>query len=416
MLLVDGLYKSSNIKQQVCCIAYYSVILLLIPEWPGYLGQLLPETNAIPLLILIAIGIFLLHQHEKLRIFLPIRNLLLFLTINTFAISLFRPDILQSLRHGVAISLTLASVLFLTTLLHSISLQKALTLLSTLLSFTVLLSSVIHYRTVGEISFFVHNSLTRVGGLFFFADNAMIASIAILISTISLLLFINGLREKSLLVFNITICLIILASTDTRSAMLSLIFALSFLLSYSKVRRGLKIIFIVFVAFVLSVGFLYLNSNENRIKNLEKLMIRKMIWNASIEGIKERPLTGFGNKELYLQNDRLSRRINRKLDDAHNAHLMHMLTFGVFSWFIFITIIIKIIYIGLKYYKKKARILHSIIIYWFIVSFFWGRVFMLSGNVPQIIFLATLLGISCHPDAFRNVLGHKNHYIYRFRL
>jgi len=110
---------------------YFMAILLLIPRWPGVFGSLQPKTNAIPLLILCTFALFLLLQLKTLRLFLPNRNLLILILLNIFIISFFRPDIMQSIRQGAAVSLTLVIVLFLTTLLHSMKLEKALLVLST---------------------------------------------------------------------------------------------------------------------------------------------------------------------------------------------------------------------------------------------------------------------------------------------
>lgn len=395
---------------------YFIAILLLIPKWPGAFGSLQPKTNAIPLLILCTFALFLLLQLNHLRLFLPNRNLLILLLLNIFIISFFRPDMLQSIRHWVAVSLTLVIVLFLTTLLHSIKLQKALLLLSTNLTLSVSLSALVHLITIGKMTFFVHDSLTRVSGLFFFADNAMMASISILLSIIAFLLPEKKTKILPIILFNISVCSLLLASTDTRSAMLSLVIALSFILSFSSARLGTKIILIISAMIIIGSSYSFLHSTENKAENIEKLMIRQMIWRTTINGIKERPMTGFGNKELFLQNDSQSRRISRKLTDAHNAHLMHMLTFGVPSWVLFISFLLAIVWNGLKDFKKETRILHSIIIFWIIVSIFWGRVFLLSSNVQQIILIVSLLGITCHPDAYKRSKSHRRYYIYSVNL
>ena len=396
--------------------SFFVAMLLLLPRWPGLYGNLRPETNAASLLILCAFALILLLFINPLRLFLPTRNILILIVLNIFIISFFRPDVVQSIRHGVAIMLSLLIVLFLTTLLHSISLRSSILLLMWNLTLAICLSATVHLLTVGKMTFLVHNITTRVSGLFYYANNAMMASVSILLSILALFLSKRKAITAPLLLFNITICLLLLASTDTRSAMLALVVSLFFILALIKVPLGTKIILVSLGILILISSYLFLNSDEKKERNQEKLMVRQMIWKATIGGIKERPLVGFGNKEIFFQEDYKARKITRAIHDAHNAFLMHMLTFGIPSWILFMLFLLTIVRNGFNSFKNEFHCLHAITLLWIFVSFFWGRTFLLSSNITQIMFMVSMLGIVCHPEAYKNSTQQQHYYVYRVSM
>ena len=397
-------------KIPVIFTLYFIAMLLLIPSLPGRLGGLQTENHSISLIILCTLAFFALLHLNHLRLFFPNRNTLISMLFTIFIISFFRSDVLQSIRHTVGVLLSIIIILFLTTLLHSIPIKTAFLLFACNLTLLVTISALVHLLTIGNMTFFDHNTLTRVSGLFFFADNAMMTSLSILIS-IMLFLF----SKKKILLLNIVICSILLSSTDTRSVMLALVSAISYVFAFSKFRGYLKHLLIVITLLTIASSYIFLHYGKTEVENYEKLRVRELIWNSAIAGVIKKPITGYGNKENPFQTS-ITKKLSDKLTDAHNAHLMYMLTFGIPVWTLFILFYVNTVYCGVKDFRPEFQILHSIAIFWVITSWFWGRVFLSGGSVPQIIFMVSLLGIVSHPEAYKNSESHSRCYHYTISM
>jgi O-antigen ligase len=385
-------------------------MLLLIPTWPGRLWGFQTDKNSILLLIICAFAVSTLLHLNHFRLFFPSRNPIVFMLFTIFITSFFRPDVFQSIRNAIAVLLSFIIILFLTAILHSLPIKTALLLFACNLTFLATVSALVHLLTIGNMTFFEHNTITRVSGLFFFAENAMMTGLSILIS---IMLFFFDKRKK-ILILNIVICSIILSSTDTRSVMLALICAISYVLNFNKFRGLLKMMIVVISLILMVSSYIFLHSGDAEVENYnyEKLRVRELIWKVSINGIISKPISGYGNENPF-QNS-ISQKISDILNDAHNSHLMYMLIFGIPVWFLFILYYINTVYYGFKNYRPEFQIFNSIALFWIIISWFWGRIFLTGASVLQIMFMVSLLGIMNHPEAYKN-LKYLNR-CYRFKI
>ena len=115
--------------------------------------------------------------------------LLIIFFLNLLFASALRDDFFSSLRQSVGVILSFVVVLFLSSLLQSLSIQRALFIFALSIFVTLLVSTYIHLTTSGVLAFFDHEFRSRLGGLFFTAHFAMLAGLSGLLSLIGMLDF-----------------------------------------------------------------------------------------------------------------------------------------------------------------------------------------------------------------------------------
>jgi len=395
----------SEMTNIVLFIAGWALLVAQYGTWQGqyWVGQSAAESrNALFLLVFscFAFGVVVIRK-KRMRLLLPGKKLLIFFFLNLLFAGLIRGDFFSFIRQYVGLTLSFVIALFLSSLLQSVSIKRAILIYVFCIFATLLVSTYVHLTTSGTLTFFTHEFLSRLGGLFFTAHVAILAGLSGLLSLMALSAF-NFAHNKIFYMVNILVMPVLILFTDTRSVMV-VFFICGFFIYYAGFRKTLLINKIMVLSLVLCAGlFLYyyfyiLPPDLNRTES--DFGLRTSIWAVSIDGILANPFIGYGSQN-FLSGNSAAWSINPTLADSHNSLLDHALRYGLFSLLIFLLYYLVLMLTIIRKSEPVYQGFIFIMLYWLGTSFFWGHVFNISGGFIQIVFWVTVLGISIHPDIF----------------
>ena len=406
----DG-FNDERMKNQRHTFAFLLIIAALMANYGTWTGQILAEPvedagirNAVFLLCVTAFeGLYVLLNKTRLRLHFRFRRLALIFLVNLFVIAFFRPDVLGSLRHSAAVTLSLGIIFFLSSLLHSQSFERSILIYVISLTIVLTVCMIVHVVFVGPLVMLEHGTSTRLGGLFFYGEFGVMAGATGIMAIIGMALSRNTNRRAY---YSLTLLAMLLFQvwSDTRSAMLGFVicFLILIFLLDPKHSRVIKWGLLVMVVSLGLLTYLYFTHVEAGQTATEDVDYRAVIWGLGLVGIAEAPLTGYGNFNFFQQHDYLSI-VVPSFSDAHSAILGHAITFGLTSLALFLSIFYLIVRDVWKAADRRYRLLVSLGMYWFIAPFFWGVVYKISGGFIQIVFGVTVIGLLAHPGLFKRI-------------
>lgn len=202
-------------------------------------------------------------------------------------------------------------------------------------------------------------------------------------------------------IFSLLLFIFILINTETRGAFLGLLFfAVLFVLGYLWVQRknrnkiyyGLLILLIIIFVFI---TLLFTQKQANWVKNVSLFnkiahislsdttaQSRLMIWRNSLEGVKEKPIFGWGEENfIYVFNKYFPIEIFHDtgsevwFDRPHNILVQHLVQGGIVGLILYLSVFFYLIYLLYKKYLQDKN-------EWFF-SLFWSA-FLLSFLVHDL--------------------------------
>lgn len=263
-----------------------------------------------------------------------------------------------------------------------------------------------------DTKFSIIGSGTRISGTL---GNASYLAALMLFAIGFLLYFFVQSKNLSLRIFSTILGLFFLAilfKTGTRGALLGLVFAgLAFLIS-SILRKSssahLKKISIALLTAILIFSGLFFSTHKNptwkelpligRQLQLERaareFQPRIWSWNSAIQGIKERPILGWGAENYPFVYDKYydprNFGIESFFDRVHNLYLEHLITGGILLFLAFLTLLF---FLFKRIFKRKKDALFSIflaiVIAYLVQAFFLFDVLIIY--LSFYLFLALLL-------------------------
>ena len=298
----------------------------------------------------------------------------------------------------MALSLWIA--IFLSALLHSIKIEKALFWISFSLIVTLCLTTLVHLIQIGPLVFFQHNDLTgRLGGLFFFGETAQIAGITVLISFIAFNYKTNNIK-KVIYVFFFFFSALAMIATDTRSAVFAALIGIifSFFSSKSKINIKSKIFLLILTIISSYLVYYYISQVFTFATTNDDLKFRQIIWGLTAEAIYEKPIIGYGT-ETFIPNDLSILPIDQIIyADAHSAILGITISYGIIGAFLLLLFYVKIIKTFNEKSTKINKTFLSIPIYFVMAPFFWGVSYKIAGGFLEILIVIIMIGVIAHPE------------------
>ena len=212
-----------NNKYALLFVLTISILVCFHGDWGGYLlgtRNIARNQGAIFLLLMTVYwGFVVLINKKSLRLNFPHKKIFLFFILNLFIICFFRPDIVEALRNFTAIILGYGIIIFLSSLLHSMSLRKALFITTFSLFVILCLSACVHITKVGNIIFFDRSNFAyRLGGIFSCGSFGILAGLNALLSLIGYQITERKTGKILYLIGFVTMIIFTLA-TDLRNIM-----------------------------------------------------------------------------------------------------------------------------------------------------------------------------------------------------
>lgn len=393
-------------KLELALFGSLVALAAILGSWQGqYIAALNfnPDKNNSVLLIgatfvWVALAIIL---KRDLRFNFPYKAIFFLLALDLLTICFFRDDIVKSVRNFFSIILTYGIIFFLSSLIQSIKFKRSIFIVNLVILLVIIASAYVHQTKVGPLMFFVHDDpLLRLGGLFNYGQIGLLAGFNIILSLLSLSWGKPSLTEYFYHIAQMAAMVVVIALTDTRSALISAVIAASAIvyLQIKKSNRHLPVAIsigaVIFLSYFAYSTYVAKTTGELTLK--ESFEHRVGIWRISLDGIKQNPLAGFGSAS-YLAQSMEAASFNAGLSDPHSAMLGLALQSGVPAVLLFLILYVKI---SARALRGNFVAIAAIIIYWLISPFFWGDTYLQTIGFVQIIFGVSFIGILLHSDLY----------------
>lgn len=155
--------------------------------------------------------------------------------------------------------------------------------------------------------------------------------------------FILSFFNKGIYKLFAIINLVALICSGSRGATFSLLIVLIIFYFYKR-KINLKSIFLLIISSFIIFFFIKFLTDSGFFRTYQGLSSRDFLWEISFGLIKEEPLWGYGYGAV---SDQLSSR-GAKNVSSHNAYLDFILKYGIPAFALYILVIIKAIYLGVK--------------------------------------------------------------------
>jgi O-antigen ligase len=161
----------------------------------------------------------------------------------------------------------------------------------------------------------------------------------------------------------------------------------------------------------LLAGGVYLVKDVSKIKTTHEyhtsddFLFRLAIWGFAIDGITERPLTGYGNNNYFARNQK-AMRLDDRLTDPHSSTLSLALQSGLVVVVLFYWLYIRMARHYLRASVEPHRPMVAVGVYWLLVPFMWGMIYNGSPGFIQVFFPLTFFLSMMHPAHFVRTSYH----------
>ena len=246
---------------------------------------------------------------------------------------------------------------------------------------------------------------------------AYVGSYMFLHIVLAFYLLISKFKKKGYLIYygiSILFFLYILIHTQTRGAFLGLaLFIFLLIIFYLWFERKKKNIYyyIILSSLIIFLGFFLLafqqkdsswvNSNGflRKLTNISlqdtTTQSRLVIWRNSLEGVKEKPILGWGEENFkYVFNEYFPVEIYHDIgsevwfDRPHNILIQHLIHGGILGLGLYLATFFYLIYILFKKYTKEGKWLYSFFWISFLLSFLFHDLFIFDNlNINVILYL-----------------------------
>lgn len=338
------------------------------------------------------------------KVFRPVRKPLGLFLITIVGVGLFRGDFVSAARNMASIMLTYSIVLGLAAMSFSIPFRRAVDVFIFFIAGVFLpLTVYVHLTTVGPLVLFpdrMESNNLRLGGLVYYAHTAMLLGIGGLFALYQLLRsrtfgtrLYYGLLFVALNVF--------LLFTDCRSLWGGVAFAYGVLVlqSLPKAKRW-PLVGAMAVVILLLYSGAFSVKQASQYQTGDDFTFRMVIWGLSLEGISQRPLTGYGT-ENYFSSNQKAMDFDQRLSDPHSALLSLALQSGLLVVFLFIRLYYQTVRQYTRYTTGPTKPLVAVAWFWLFAPFFWGLVYNGAAGFVQILFPLTYFVSLLHPELYQ---------------
>ncbi len=390
--------KSSKLNYNVLFL-----VLFLVAFFYGHFdSQILSEqssekgNNAL-FQVGLAFFCFIYTHAQKIKIIIP--NYYLFISYLglLFILSLCRNNVIEDLRGITSILLTQYIVLSLSMVFHRLKFSDTLLILVVHFTIILFICVYVHTQYVGIISFTERKMYNRLGGLFFYGLTGVMAGLTAVLSSIG---FYLEKRKSRRVIFGFCLLLGLFGTigSDLRNAMAAAAICVIYLFyKASQRKRSMKLVFVITSILIVLVGNNYMRYSQAANNTTEDVEIREKIWIVSLNGIKSKPLTGYG-KNNYFSLSKEGMLLSEELSDSHSSILSLMLTYGIPAAILFFIFYIKFVLYYLNHDKSLRGILIIIPIYWILATITGGVFFNGTGYYGSYLFGLSMFGILLHPQ------------------
>ncbi len=340
-----------------------------------------------------------------LRALMPVKSLLTAFMITLMGVGLFRGELSSSINNIASAALTYSIVIGLAALGFSMPFRRTIDLLIIFIAFIFLpLTTFIHLTKVGPLVLFpdrLQDNNLRLGGLLYYAHTAMIIGVGALFSLEQFVTYKSRIKRLYYLLIFIGLNAFLLL-TDCRSSWGGVVFSYTILImSYlTRINRWRFTI-----AIGLLIGAFYIAKDLSKISTTHEyhtsddFMFRMAIWGFAIDGIVERPLTGYGNTNYFARNQKAMAH-DERLADPHSSTLSLALQSGILVVILFYWLYAKIARHYVRFRVTTHCAMIAVVIYWLLVPFLWGMIYNGSPGFIQIFFPLTFFISLLHPSHF----------------
>ena len=311
---------------------------------------------------------------------------------------------------------TLVHVFLYTTVLSSVLISKKYW--GYFLNTTLVAAFVVSMNGLSEYASFNEFTKTRVES--FLGNSTYLAIYLLFHIFIALWLYVDSKVNWKRIVYILLVVIFgfILIQTGTRGTVIGLGVGLSVMIAYLalfgaqyQVYRRYSIGF--FIALTVFVGvfiankdssFVQDNSNLARIANIDlesDLKVRRVIWGMAWEGVKERPLLGWGQSNFnYVFNSKYEPFLYNQeqwFDRVHNILFDWLVTGGFLGLFAYLSIFLSCVYYLLvrpilKKDDDTFTVLERAVLLGILAGYFTHN-FVVFDNIVSYIFFAVILAI-----------------------
>jgi O-antigen ligase len=343
-----------------------------------------------------------------LKVFRPFKGVLISFLLVLTGVGLFRDSLSAAVNNMASIMLTYSIILGLTLLGFSLPFRRTIALLVLFIAFIFLpLTAYIHLTKVGPLVLFpdrLQDNNLRLGGLLYYAHTAMLLGIGALFSLEQLI----ASRSKSVRLYYGFVFLTLnafLLLTDCRSSWggVVLSYALLLFLHLSHYRRWVfgGAMLVAILGFYAGQSWI-METASQRYQTSDDILFRVAIWGFTLEGISDRPLTGYGTENYFTHNQK-AMAIDERLRDPHSATLSLALQSGVLGVVLFFWLYGKIVRHYGRFGAGRNRPMLAVGLFWVLVPLLWGMVYNGAAGFIQILFPLTFFLGLLHPQLYQTV-------------
>lgn len=251
----------------------------------------------------------------------------------------------------------------------------------------------IHIQQGHKLIFFpdrLYDNLNRLGGLFYYANTAMLLGITFLLSYI---LLYEKFSYFYLLIAAISFILLI--ATDCRSIWIGVVMCV-FFFHFRKISFALLLLFSVILFITINFSNFKFGNLSNISESNSDIFVRLAIWDFSLKYITANPILGYGSESPLSKG--VSSMEFLHLDDPHNSIFGLCLQSGVIIAALYILIFLSNTRTGIKV-NNRYRFLFF---FWLFIPFFWGHLYESASGFINFILLFSIYALALHPDILNN--------------
>lgn len=398
-------------QRSILFLLFLTVLLIQFGKWQGQVndGEATKSgANSIFLLAYVPLLFGTLYASGVigyLRALIPVKAILTTFLIAIMSVGLLRGELSSSINNIASVALTYGIILGLVALSFSMPFRRPVDLIIVFITFIFLpLTAYIHVTKVGPMVFFpdrLQDNNLRLGGLLYYAHTAMILGIGALFSLKQLITYKSKTERLYYAIVFLTLNTFLLL-TDCRSSwggvlVSYLILTMAYLTRINRWRFAICI--------GLLAGGVYLAKDISKIKaapeynTSDDFLFRMAIWGFAIDGIIDRPLTGYGNNNYFARNQK-AMRLDDRLTDPHSSTLSLALQSGLVVVVLFYCLYARMARHYIRFGIQLHKPMIAVAIYWLLVPFMWGMIYNGSPGFIQIFFPLTFFLSLMHPSHF----------------